>query len=79
MCQYRRQCSVAKIATAQSSTVTRPRRPPHASAYIFSTIIAEYRYLAQSIASQYGRRHENFTGDERRPEEMSAEDWFLKL
>jgi Tfp pilus assembly protein PilF/class 3 adenylate cyclase len=26
-------------------------------------IIAEYRYLAQSIASQYGRRHENFTGD----------------
>ena len=27
------------------------------------TIIAEYRYLAQSIASQYGRRHENFTGD----------------
>ena len=28
-----------------------------------ATIIAEYRYLAQSIASQYGRRHENFTGD----------------
>jgi Flp pilus assembly protein TadD len=28
-----------------------------------TTIIAEYRYLAQSIASQYGRRHENFTGD----------------
>src|SRR6516162_3972072 len=27
------------------------------------TIIAEYRYLAQSIASQYGRRHENFAGD----------------
>ena len=27
------------------------------------TMIAEYRYLAQSIASQYGRRHENFTGD----------------
>jgi Flp pilus assembly protein TadD/class 3 adenylate cyclase len=26
-------------------------------------MIAEYRYLAQSIASQYGRRHENFTGD----------------
>ena len=26
-------------------------------------IIAEYRYLAQSIASQYGHRHENFTGD----------------
>jgi tetratricopeptide (TPR) repeat protein len=26
-------------------------------------IIAEYRYLAQSIASQYGRRHENFAGD----------------
>jgi len=28
-----------------------------------TTIIAEYRYLAQSIAGQYGRRHENFTGD----------------
>lgn len=28
-----------------------------------ATIIAEYRYLAQSIASQYGKRHENFTGD----------------
>jgi Tfp pilus assembly protein PilF/class 3 adenylate cyclase len=28
-----------------------------------TNIIAEYRYLAQSIASQYGRRHENFTGD----------------
>src|SRR4029077_11948998 len=28
-----------------------------------TTIIAEYRYLAQSIASQYGGRHENFTGD----------------
>jgi class 3 adenylate cyclase len=28
-----------------------------------TTIIAEYRYLAQSIASQYGRRHDNFTGD----------------
>jgi class 3 adenylate cyclase len=27
------------------------------------TMIAEYRYLAQSIAGQYGRRHENFTGD----------------
>jgi tetratricopeptide (TPR) repeat protein len=27
------------------------------------TIISEYRYLAQSIASQYGRRHENFAGD----------------
>jgi class 3 adenylate cyclase len=27
------------------------------------SIIAEYRYLAQSIASQYGRKHENFTGD----------------
>ena len=26
-------------------------------------IIAEYRYLAQSIAGQYGRRHENFAGD----------------
>lgn len=26
-------------------------------------IIAEYRYLAQSIAGHYGRRHENFTGD----------------
>jgi tetratricopeptide (TPR) repeat protein len=26
-------------------------------------VIAEYRYLAQSIASQYGRRHENFAGD----------------
>jgi tetratricopeptide (TPR) repeat protein len=25
--------------------------------------IAEYRYLAQSIAGQYGRRHENFAGD----------------
>jgi len=28
-----------------------------------AAIIAEYRYLAQSIASQYGHRHENFTGD----------------
>jgi class 3 adenylate cyclase len=28
-----------------------------------TTIIAEYRYLAQSLAGQYGRRHENFTGD----------------
>jgi Flp pilus assembly protein TadD/class 3 adenylate cyclase len=28
-----------------------------------ATIIAEYRYLAQSLAGQYGRRHENFTGD----------------
>jgi Tfp pilus assembly protein PilF len=28
-----------------------------------TTIIAEYRYLAQSIASQYGSRYENFTGD----------------
>jgi class 3 adenylate cyclase len=28
-----------------------------------TNIIAEYRYLAQSIAGQYGRRHENFTGD----------------
>jgi len=27
------------------------------------TFITEYRYLAQSIASQYGRRHENFAGD----------------
>ncbi|SRR5579883_1640380 len=27
------------------------------------SIIAEYRYIAQSIASQYGRRHGNFTGD----------------
>jgi Tfp pilus assembly protein PilF/class 3 adenylate cyclase len=35
------------------------RVPRHAMA----TIIAEYRYLAQSIAGQYGRRHENFTGD----------------
>jgi Flp pilus assembly protein TadD/class 3 adenylate cyclase len=35
------------------------RVPRHA----MTTIIAEYRYLAQSIASQYGRRHENFTGD----------------
>jgi class 3 adenylate cyclase len=26
-------------------------------------IIAEYRYLAQSIVSQYGRRHENFADD----------------
>ncbi len=26
-------------------------------------IIAEYRYLSQSLAGQYGRRHENFTGD----------------
>ena len=26
-------------------------------------IVAEYRYLSQSLASQYGRRHENFTGD----------------
>ncbi len=25
--------------------------------------IAEYRYLSQMLASQYGRRHENFTGD----------------
>ncbi len=28
-----------------------------------TNIIAEYRYLSQSLASQYGRRHENFTGD----------------
>jgi len=28
-----------------------------------ATIIAEHRYLAQSLAGQYGRRHENFTGD----------------
>ena len=28
-----------------------------------TSIIAEYRYLAQSLAGQYGRRHENFTGD----------------
>jgi tetratricopeptide (TPR) repeat protein len=28
-----------------------------------TAIIAEYRYLAQSLAVQYGRRHENFTGD----------------
>ncbi len=28
-----------------------------------TTILAEYRYLAQSLAGQYGRRHENFTGD----------------
>jgi tetratricopeptide (TPR) repeat protein len=28
-----------------------------------ATIIAEYRYLAQSLAGQFGRRHENFTGD----------------
>jgi tetratricopeptide (TPR) repeat protein len=28
-----------------------------------TSIIAEYRYLSQSLASQYGRRHENFTGD----------------
>jgi tetratricopeptide (TPR) repeat protein len=27
------------------------------------SIIAEYRYLAQSVAGQYGRRHENFAGD----------------
>ncbi|MDQ0561992.1 tetratricopeptide (TPR) repeat protein [Rhizobium mesoamericanum] len=26
-------------------------------------VIAEHRYLSQSLASQYGRRHENFTGD----------------
>ncbi|MGG7578980.1 tetratricopeptide repeat protein [Rhizobium sp. Nf11,1] len=26
-------------------------------------IVTEYRYLSQSLASQYGRRHENFTGD----------------
>jgi len=25
--------------------------------------ITEYRYLSRSLASQYGRRHENFTGD----------------
>jgi Flp pilus assembly protein TadD/class 3 adenylate cyclase len=29
----------------------------------FTTTIAEYRYLSQTLASQYGRRHENFTGD----------------
>lgn len=28
-----------------------------------TNIIAEYRYLSRSLASQYGRRHENFTGD----------------
>jgi class 3 adenylate cyclase len=28
-----------------------------------TTTIAEYRYLSQMLASQYGRRHENFTGD----------------
>ncbi|MBY5336434.1 tetratricopeptide repeat protein [Rhizobium leguminosarum] len=28
-----------------------------------TTTIAEYRYLSQTLASQYGRRHENFTGD----------------
>jgi Flp pilus assembly protein TadD/class 3 adenylate cyclase len=28
-----------------------------------ANIIAEHRYLSQSLASQYGRRHENFTGD----------------
>jgi Flp pilus assembly protein TadD len=36
------------------------RRVPRTA---MTTIIAEYRYLAQSIASQYGKRHENFTGD----------------
>jgi tetratricopeptide (TPR) repeat protein len=35
-------------------------RVPHNA---MTMIIAEYRYLAQSLASQYGRRHENFTGD----------------
>ncbi|PCD65287.1 hypothetical protein CO651_26065 [Rhizobium phaseoli] len=28
-----------------------------------TSAIAEYRYLSQTLASQYGRRHENFTGD----------------
>jgi class 3 adenylate cyclase/Flp pilus assembly protein TadD len=28
-----------------------------------ANIMAEHRYLSQSLASQYGRRHENFTGD----------------
>jgi len=36
------------------------RRVPRAA---MVAIIAEYRYLAQSIAGQYGRRHENFAGD----------------
>jgi len=35
-------------------------RVPHNT---MTMIIAEYRYLAQSIAGQYGKRHENFTGD----------------
>ena len=35
-------------------------RVPHNA---MMTIIAEYRYIAQTLASQYGRRHENFTGD----------------
>lgn len=26
-------------------------------------VITEYRYLSRSLAGQYGRRHENFTGD----------------
>ncbi|MEI2296700.1 tetratricopeptide repeat protein [Ensifer sp. MJa1] len=28
-----------------------------------TNIMAEHRYLSQTLASQYGRRHENFTGD----------------
>lgn len=28
-----------------------------------TNVITEYRYLSQTLASQYGRRHENFTGD----------------
>lgn len=28
-----------------------------------TSAISEYRYLSQTLASQYGRRHENFTGD----------------
>ena len=35
-------------------------RVPHNT---MTMIIAEYRYLAQSLAGQYGKRHENFTGD----------------
>jgi tetratricopeptide (TPR) repeat protein len=28
-----------------------------------TNFIAEYRYLSQTLSGQYGRRHENFTGD----------------
>jgi tetratricopeptide (TPR) repeat protein len=46
-------CDLQRHSTAWS-------RVPRAA---MVAIIAEYRYLAQSIASQYGSRHENFAGD----------------